>query len=625
MAIWDSIKAIVDQYITTNGQGDITGASLNTVLKSMIDALGDGCLYKGIATPASNPGTPDGPVFYIALEAGTYTNFGGNVLSNGLTILKWDSAWTVSTIFRVAAGSDFASPNSQQRSYLPNVGAILDGSDSEPLPDSTKVVNALGVINAVGRIAELPANKIEGQFVTAWSTIASNSDFFYTSPFLVPANTVITVWAKGYAQNVSIISTSNENASEITARVTSPDNTWRKYTYRTATQTYIIISANKNTPVYYVCDYVDNVTQLNSDVQLLRDNLLKTDYIVGPSVGTVTTGGAAQISNGKVVIGGGSSYYRYLLYQLNGESYFQAYCTATSSLNYGAGIICTDANNNVLWQYNEATGGNYTKKFKVPVGTAKIYLNGSGINPVLNVMTGVPAVNYDYVDYTSPKLTLSLFQNIGVVGDSYASGCLHFSGTYVLDYAISWPQQIARQFGINAFNYADEGLSTRSWLSSSKGLSKVLSDPARDVYLLVLGINDYYNLGISYLGSITDITSHSSYTDYGDTFYGNYGRIIEQIMAHAPHAKLIMFGVVNNDTVPAQFNAAIQEIAEHYSIMYINQRDDDFYKNDIYTDMAGGHPTALGYSMMAVAFSRLICKCVIDNPDYFKNYHMYSS
>lgn len=55
----------------------------------------DGYLFKGIAAPTDNPGTPDQNVFYIAGGAGTYTNFGGiEVVNNEFAILLWNGSWT---------------------------------------------------------------------------------------------------------------------------------------------------------------------------------------------------------------------------------------------------------------------------------------------------------------------------------------------------------------------------------------------------------------------------------------------------------------------------------------------------------------------------------------------------
>ncbi len=58
--------------------------------------------YQGTAAPASNPGTPTTPVFYIATTSGTYTNFGGLVVTaaDGLNLLSFvpGSGWTKAVV-----------------------------------------------------------------------------------------------------------------------------------------------------------------------------------------------------------------------------------------------------------------------------------------------------------------------------------------------------------------------------------------------------------------------------------------------------------------------------------------------------------------------------------------------
>lgn len=94
MSNYNSIKATINANIKTNGNEEITGSVLNSVLTAMVNALGAGYLYAGVATPSINPGAPDSKVFFLAATSGTYTNFGGISLDNGeVAILKWDSSW----------------------------------------------------------------------------------------------------------------------------------------------------------------------------------------------------------------------------------------------------------------------------------------------------------------------------------------------------------------------------------------------------------------------------------------------------------------------------------------------------------------------------------------------------
>ena len=93
MGNYTNLKSTIDTNIKTNGNEEITGAILNSVLNSMVTSLGAGYQYMGVATTSTNPGTPDAKVFYLAYTPGTYTNFSGIVVT-GLCVLKYDTAWS---------------------------------------------------------------------------------------------------------------------------------------------------------------------------------------------------------------------------------------------------------------------------------------------------------------------------------------------------------------------------------------------------------------------------------------------------------------------------------------------------------------------------------------------------
>lgn len=98
MGNYATLKAAIQNVIQTNGNNEITGSLLQQTLLSMIGSLGLGYQYMGVASPITNPGTPDQNVFYLASNAGTYTNFGGIVLTLGeCAILKYNGSWTKET------------------------------------------------------------------------------------------------------------------------------------------------------------------------------------------------------------------------------------------------------------------------------------------------------------------------------------------------------------------------------------------------------------------------------------------------------------------------------------------------------------------------------------------------
>ena len=88
MANWTTLKAAIADVIKTNGNQEITAAVLQNTLNSIVNAIGENATYAGIATPSTNPGAPDGPVFYFANVSGVYSNFNGIELKNpGLVVL----------------------------------------------------------------------------------------------------------------------------------------------------------------------------------------------------------------------------------------------------------------------------------------------------------------------------------------------------------------------------------------------------------------------------------------------------------------------------------------------------------------------------------------------------------
>ena len=94
MSNYNSLKTIIDANIKQNGNQEITGQILNSVLNHMVNILGTGYQYAGVATPAIDPGTPDAKVFYIANGKGIYTNFGGlEVTEDEVVILCYDTTW----------------------------------------------------------------------------------------------------------------------------------------------------------------------------------------------------------------------------------------------------------------------------------------------------------------------------------------------------------------------------------------------------------------------------------------------------------------------------------------------------------------------------------------------------
>lgn len=86
MGNYEQLKQAVSDVIKTNGNQEITGAIMRNALLSIISTVGGNATFAGIATPTTNPGTPDQNVFYLAAQPGVYSNFGSVELTDQVLI-----------------------------------------------------------------------------------------------------------------------------------------------------------------------------------------------------------------------------------------------------------------------------------------------------------------------------------------------------------------------------------------------------------------------------------------------------------------------------------------------------------------------------------------------------------
>lgn len=92
MANWTILKTAIANVIKANGNKEITGAVLQNTLINIVNAVGENATFAGIATPSTNPGVPDGPVFYLTSQVGIYSNFDRIEVNGEVVILKNNGA-----------------------------------------------------------------------------------------------------------------------------------------------------------------------------------------------------------------------------------------------------------------------------------------------------------------------------------------------------------------------------------------------------------------------------------------------------------------------------------------------------------------------------------------------------
>ena len=95
-----NISNALSEEKTAREEGD------TSLLNAIRDAFSKGYLFAGVATTDTNPGSPEGKVFYIANGKGIYTNFGGLEVTDDddFAIFTYDDAWAKSNVTLSSGG-----------------------------------------------------------------------------------------------------------------------------------------------------------------------------------------------------------------------------------------------------------------------------------------------------------------------------------------------------------------------------------------------------------------------------------------------------------------------------------------------------------------------------------------
>lgn len=96
---YNGLISYVEHNIKANDNREITGNIMQQALKAVINELGAGYQFAGIADDTTEPPTTDAKIFFVC-GAGTYTNFGQGieVPKGSIGILKYDSEWSLGSI-----------------------------------------------------------------------------------------------------------------------------------------------------------------------------------------------------------------------------------------------------------------------------------------------------------------------------------------------------------------------------------------------------------------------------------------------------------------------------------------------------------------------------------------------
>lgn len=238
-------------------------------------------------------------------------------------------------------------------------------------------------------------------------------------------------------------------------------------------------------------------------------------------------------------------------------------------------------------------------------------LQGGGDNPIANVQPN------------SGGFT-SIFHNMVVIGDSLASGEHEYKvdgvTKYIDLYDYSWGKCIERACGNNVTLLSKGGMTAKTWWAN---FASQLPTTMGEAYIIGLGVNDMSSSSFT-LGTVDDIKT--SWSSNADTFYGNYGKIVQRILEVQPRAKIFVvtrphkFGATV-DANHLAVNDAIRAIAEKFGCYVI-----DLYANGAHyfnttawkqQYMLETHMNTAGYQWCAWMMMQYIDRIVRENLEDF--------
>lgn len=672
MANYATLKAAIRQVVKTNGNNEITGALLQQSLLSMINSLGVGYQFVGIATPATNPGTPDQNVFYLASTTGTYTNFGGLVLADGeIAILKYNGAW--------AKDSTGAASLEKVNQLSQKVTDLEDKTE-------TTIVHTKNLADY--------AIRDDGHFLDQYTRVAAESGCMSIIFPCSPSTTYTISKVKTSRFRVAYFSAYPVVLAQGAGRIASDAKT--SITITTAADSKYIFAWIYNSPgetktmdevlASLQIEIGDTATEYVAPgwtaVDTVAREILETTEEAVSKINDKTSGldgvqvttGAYRTSIGTISPLAGY-YYTEPIKLSKGDSVFTD--TSIPTVSAVAYVTEVDSQGNFVSVLKSGINDDETISVTIPedcyisicsVETKKgnFFFTRNGLATRVDILweketedvtidpaTKLPAIN------ENPLATIrrdagygSIIRKWGIIGDSLSSGemqCFNEESTSSTDYKFidmyqySTGQVLARLLGAEAYNFSNGGQTAWGWLKSQGvvrdetyiggvggGDWRLAQQPGyiKDGYIIALGVNDRGKINNNdyELGNTTQITEYDGTnsdiddtTTYPKSFVRYYAGIIQRILSVQPKAKIFCVTMPGDNY--AEIAQAIRDIVTYFGgnvyLMDIREYIPDGY------NVAGfklqGHLSPMGYAYWAYMYNTYIDWIIRNNGNAFRD------
>lgn len=223
---------------------------------------------------------------------------------------------------------------------------------------------------------------------------------------------------------------------------------------------------------------------------------------------------------------------------------------------------------------------------------------------------------------------LSIFRDVGVIGDSLSSGEFESTGDnrevhYHDMYEYSWPNVLGRITGAQWHNYSRGGMTAKEFMNGWADEHGYWEK--RQAYIIELGNNDLFVFG-QQPGSALDVNPQNP-SENPDTFFGWLGKVISKCKALEPDSRIFLVGLLKDKTGPEKdavvlkVTEEMKKVASMFSYTYVL----DMATYGIVYDEAtrskfamGYHPNAMGYYAFALMVGNYIDYIIRSDFESFK-------
>lgn len=288
MANWNTLKTAVADVINANGNQAITGQLLQNVLNNIITNVGENATFAGIATLDTNPGAPDGPVFYLTTTAGTYPNFNGIEVQDGeAVIFLWNNnTWSK----KVTGFATQESTNKKLSQLASEVLKVINSRIAQETGDSETLVMSQAAVSK--EITKLKANTSisSAASISLYKGISTSSSTNYPLSEIIPANKVceVSISIENEAISSGVVLFKNKDGESLAIFANAKNGSKSEYTFSddvyylgfSLTDSSIVASGDFIVNINVISrtdkeidEIKENIAAINSDIEDIKQSI----------------------------------------------------------------------------------------------------------------------------------------------------------------------------------------------------------------------------------------------------------------------------------------------------------------------------------------------------------------